>query len=231
MVFDSVAYKNVVSNGTSEYLEQALTRICEVYIGGQDYGTAMPYLERLERVANISQNKTFAQSNLMKGYYEQQNYDQTIAYAEKVLANSTIDNRIKSDAHIMIARTAIKTEDMARAKEAYTKVLSIATGATAAEALYYDAYFKYQETNFEASNTAVQKLAKEYSSYKEWGGKGLVIMAKNYDALEDAYQATYILESVLNNFSEYPKIVAEAKAELTLIKAKESKRNSSVNPN
>ena len=224
-------YKNVVGNGTSEYLEQALTRICEVYIGVQDYGTAMAYLERLERVANISQNKTFAQSNLMKGYYEQQNYDQTIAYAEKVLANSTIDNRIKSDAHIMIARTAIKTEDMARAKEAYTKVLSIATGATAAEALYYDAYFKYQETNFEASNTAVQKLAKEYSSYKEWGGKGLVIMAKNYDALEDAYQATYILESVLNNFSEYPKIVAEAKAELTLIKAKESKRNSSVNPN
>ena len=224
-------YQYVADSGASEYSEQALTRICEVYIGVKKYSTALPYLERLEKVANISQNRTFAQSNLMKGYYEQKNYDKTIAYAEKVLATPTIDNRIKSDAQIMIARSAIKTNDESRAKEAYARVLNIATGETAAEALYYDAYFKYNEGDFEASNTAVQKLAKDYSSYKEWGGKGLVIMAKNFYALDDAYQATYILESVMENFSQYPDLVAEAKGELRSIKAKEAKSNSSINPN
>ena len=225
------SYIYVVERGASEYAEQALTRVCEVYIGAKDYAKALSYLERLENQADIQQNRTFAQSNLMKGYYEQKNYDKTISYAEKVLETTTIDNRIKSDAHVMIARSAIQTNDEPRAQKAYAQVLKIATGSLAAEALYYNAYFKNKEGDFEASSTAVQKLAKDYSSYKEWGGKGLVIMAKNYYALGDAYQATYILESVITNFSQFSEIVDDAKTELSIIKAKEAQSNSSVNPN
>jgi TolA-binding protein len=224
-------YKYVADRGASEYAEQALTRVCEVYIGKKDYTTALPYLERLENQADIQQNRTFAQSNLMKGYYEQKNYEKTISYAEKVLSTTTIDNRIKSDAQIMIARSAIKTDDGPRAKTAYAEVLKIASGSLAAESLYYDAYFKHQEGQHEASSTSVQKLAKDYSSYKEWGGKGLIIMAKNHYVLGDAFQATYILESVITNFSQYPDVVAEARGELSIIKAKEAQSNSSVNPN
>ncbi len=223
-------YKYVADRGASEYAEQALTRVCEVYIGNKDYSSALPYLERLEAQADIQQNRTFAQSNLMKGYYEQKNYNQTIAYAEKVLATASIDNRIKADAQVMIARSAIATGDEARAESGYAAVLKIASGATAAEALYYDAYFKNKAGAYENSNVSVQKLAKDYSSYKEWGGKGLIVMAKNYYELGDAYQATYILESVTTNFSQYPELVTEARGELSIIKAKEAKSNSSVNP-
>ncbi|NHF57993.1 tetratricopeptide repeat protein [Flavobacteriaceae bacterium TP-CH-4] len=223
-------YKFVADKGGSEYGEQALTRVCEIYIGNNDYGNALPYLERLEATADIQQNRTFAQSNLMKGYYQQKNYDQTLAYAEKVLSTSSIDNRIKSDAQIMIARSAIATGDVAKAESAYEEVLKIATGETAAEALYYNAYFMNQSGEYENSNNAVQKLAKDYAAYKEWGGKGLIIMAKNFYALGDAYQASYILESVIGNFSQYPEIVSEAKGELVIIKAKEAKSNSSVDP-
>ena len=55
-------------------------------------------------------------------------------------------------------------------------------------------------------------------------------MAKNFDALGDAYQATYILDSVIANFSQYPEIVESAKSEAFRIKSKEAKSNSSVNP-
>ena len=167
----------------------------------------------------------------MKGYYGQKDYRKTIAYAEKVLNASKIDNRIKSDAQIMIARSAIATNDEVLAETAYKEVQKIATGELAAEAWYYDSYFKNKNQDFEASNTAVQKLAKDFAPYKEWGGKGLVVMAKNFYSLGDAFQATYILESVISNFSEYEEIVAEAKGELSMIKAKEAQTNSSVDPN
>ncbi len=221
-------YKYVADKSGGEYAEQSLTRVCEIYIGKDDYVTAIPYLERLENQADIQQNRIFAQSNLMKGYYEQKNYEKTLAYADKVLAVPTIDNRIKSDAQIMIARAAIATGDEAKAERAYQDVLKIATGGTAAEALYYDAYFKNKSQDYEASNASVQKLAKDYSSYKEWGGKGLVVMAKNFYALGDAYQATYILDNVTTNFSQYPELVSEAKSELALIKTKEAQSNSSI---
>ena len=75
----------------------------------------------------------------------------------------------------------------------------------------------------------MQKLAKSYSAYKYYGAKGLVLMAKNFYGLKDSYQATYILDNVINNFTDYPDVVEEAKKELSTIKMEESKTNSSIN--
>ncbi len=223
-------YKFVIAKERSEFTEQALARLGQVYLSQKNYRDAVPVLKRLETEADFPQNIIFAQSNLMKSFYELENYGQSVAYAEKVLANSKIDNAVKSDAQIIIARSAIKTGDGGRAKTAYAEVQKIATGSLAAEALYYDAYFKNKAADYNGSNAAVQKLAKDYSGYKEFGAKGLILMAKNFNALGDAYQATYILESVIKNFADYPEIVAEAKRELKLVKTAAAKTNSSVSP-
>lgn len=221
-------YEYVINQPRNEFTEQALARLCQVHLKAANYDKAIPVLKRLESEADFPQNITYAQSNLMKSYYEKENYNQAVVYAEKVLANDKIDNRIKSDAQIIVARAAIKTNDEAKAKQAYADLLKIAKGELAAEALYYDAYFKNKEGKFEASNTIVQKIAKDYSGYKYYGAKGLVIMAKNFYGLKDSFQATYILDSVIKNFTDYPDVIEEAKKELAIIKAEESKTNSSI---
>lgn len=223
-------YEYVVSKSKTEFTEQAIVKLSETYLNASQWQKALPLLKRLEIEADYPQNITYAQSNLMNAYYQLENYNEAVAYAEKVLGNSKIDNKVKSDAQIIIARSAIKTGNEDKAKLAYAQVEKIATGALAAEALYYNAYFKHKEGNYKASNTSVQKLAKDYSSYKYYSAKGLVVMAKNYDALKDAFQATYILESVIKNFAEFEDVVIEAKEELSKIKAEEAKTNSSIIP-
>jgi predicted Zn-dependent protease len=205
--------------------------LSQIYLEKSNYKDAIPVLKRLEIEADFPQNIVFAQSNLMKSYYQQNNYEQAVSYAENVLANSSIDTKVKNDAHIIIARSAMKTGDEAKAKTAYATVQKTATGKLAAEALYYDAYFKNKAGNYKASNESVQTLAKEYSGYKEYSVKSLLVMAKNFYALEDAYQATYILENIINNFTDYPTVVDEAKAELIKIKTEEAKTNADVNTN
>ena len=221
-------YQFVIAKERSEFTEQALARLGQVYLTDKNYTAAIPVLKRLETEADFPQNIIFAQSNLMKSFYEGADLTKAVSYAEKVLGNAKIDNTVKSDAQIIIARSSIKTGNKARAKTAYAEVQKIATGALAAEALYYDAYFKNEDQNFEASNTAVQKLAKDYSGFKEYGAKGLVLMAKNFYELGDAYQATYILESVIKNFADYPETVEKARGELAIIKQAEGKTNASV---
>lgn len=164
----------------------------------------------------------------MKANYQMEEYNQAVNYAEKVLSNTTIDNKIKSDAHVIIARSAIRVGDESKAKQAYDEVEKVATGELMAEALYYNAYFKNKEGAYEASNSTVQKLAKDYSPYKYFSAKGLILMAKNYYALGDAFQATYILQSVIDNFKEFDDVVSEAQTELNTIKSEEAKTNSSV---
>src|SRR5690606_21189108 len=221
-------YKYVVDASQSEFTEEALSRLSQIYLEQKDWAKAMPVLKRLEQEANFPQNIVFAQSNLMKAYYQLNSYPEAVAYAEKVLQDSKIDNKIKSDAHVIIARSAIKTNDEAKAKTAYAEVEKVASGELMAEALYYNAYFKHKEGKFEASNTTVQKLAKDYSSYKYYSAKGLVVMAKNFYALGDAFQATYILDSVIENFKEFNDVVQEAQTELNKIKTEEAKTNASV---
>ncbi len=223
-------YKFVIDQEQNEFTEQALSRLAQAYLEDEKWEKAIPVLERLENEANDTQNTLFAKSNLMKGYYKQENYSKAVKYAETILELAKADNQIKSDAQIIIARSAIKTDDNTKARTAYKKVETIASGELKAEALYYDAFFEHQDGNYSVSNIVVQKIASEYAAYKYWGGKALIVMAKNHYELKDSFQATYILESVIKNFYNYDDIVEEAKKELNKIKTEEAKTNQSVLP-
>jgi TolA-binding protein len=221
-------YEFVVSKPRSEFTEQSLARLAQIFVKNNDYSKGLPILKRLETEADFPQNVTFAQSNLMKSYYDQKDYPNAVIYAEKVLANPKMDDKIKSDAQIIVARSAIKSNDEAKARVAYAKLLTIAKGELAAEALYYDAYFKNKDGKFDLSNKSVNKLSKDYSGYKYFGAKGLIVMAKNFYGLKDSFQATYILNAVIENFKDYADVIEEAQKELDNIKGEESKTNSSI---
>lgn len=221
-------YKYVVEATQSEFTEEALTKLSQFHLERKSWELAMPLLKRLEDEASFQHSVIFAQSNLMNANYQLENYTTAVSYAETVLKSSNIDNKIKSDANIIIARSAMKTGDEVKAKLAYQEVEKVAVGEMGAEALYYNAYFKNKANKFEASNQSVQNLAKDYSGYKYYSAKGLVLMAKNFYALEDAFQATYILESVIQNFSEFEDVLSVAEEELTKIRQEEAKTNSSI---
>ncbi|MDQ7916100.1 tetratricopeptide repeat protein [Mesonia sp. MT50] len=225
-------YEYVTQQSRSEFTEQALARLSQIYLEQKNDQKAIPVLKRLETEADFPQNIIFAQSNLMKSYYQQEDYAQTIVYAERVLQNGKIENNVKSDAQVFIARSAIKTGDENRAKTAYQEVQKIAKGELAAEAQYYEAYFLNKEGKFKASNKSIQIIAKEYSGYKKYSYQGLLLMSKNfYDAeppYKDPYQATVVLENIINSVKGYPEVVKEAEAELIRIKTEEAKTNSSV---
>lgn len=221
-------YTFVVNQEKNEYTEQSLVKLAYYSLEREDWENAIGVLTQLELQADSDKNVTFAQSNLMKGNYALKNYEKAVEYAEIVLNKAKLDPKIKSDSEIIIARSAFETNDFYKAQEAFKKVEESTTGELKAEAIYFDAFFKNKDGNYKLSNVSVQKLASDFSAYEYWGGKGLIIMSKNFYELEDAYQATYILESVINKFMNYPDIINEAKEELNKIKNKEAKTNSSV---
>ena len=221
-------YLQVINRAQNEFTENALSSLCQIHLENNNWEKAIPLLERLENEADLPQNITFAQANLMKGYYANKTYDKAVNYAEIVLKNEKIEDRIKSDAHIIIARSAIHSNNLIKARAAYKVVEQIASGELKAEALYYDAYFENQDGSYRVSNQIVQKIASNYAAYKYWGAKSLVLMASNYYELKDAYQATYILESVIENFKEFETIIEEATTVLKNIKTEEAKTNESI---
>ena len=224
-------YKYVVDQNFSEFSEESLNKLSQIYLEKEDWKNATPLLVRLELEANYPQNILFAQSNLMKSYYQANQFTEAVAYAEKILLTDKLEENVEFDAKIIIARSAFKTDDLKTAEEFYTEVERNASGELKAEALYYNAYFKNQNKKYAASNKIVQTLIADYSTYKYWGVKSYIIMAKNYYGLKDAYQATYILENIIKNFKQFEDVILDAQRELANIKANEAKTNESVTPN
>jgi len=223
-------YRYVVDQPQSEFSEEALNKLSQILLEKEDWLTAIPLLERLEQEANFPQNVIYAQSNLMKGYYQRGEYEKAVEYAETLLLKDRIDSTVEYDAKIIIARSAFQTDDLPKAEEFYTEVERNARGELKAEALYYSAYFLNNKKQHAESNKVIQTITSDYSAYKYWGAKSFIIMAKNYYALEnnDPYQATYILENIIKNFTQFDDIVNDAKNELKKIKLNEAKTNNSV---
>ncbi len=221
-------YLEVAEMDKNEYTETATYKISQIYLEKKSYEKAIPYLKNLEEIADFEQNSIFAQSNLMKSYYEQKQLEDALIYSDRVLANTTIEKSIKTDAQIYKARAALALQKKDIAKKAYAEVAKTATGKLGAEATYNLANFSNQNGDFEISNNYIQRLAKDFSAYKKIGAQGLVLMAKNFYGLGDAYQATYLLESIVKEFSAYTNVVNEAKVLLRKIKTEEAKTNSSI---
>jgi len=224
-------YKFVVKQNQSEFSEESLNKLSQIYLEKEDWTNATPLLVRLEIEANYPQNILFAQSNLMKGYYQSNLFTEAVTYAEKVLQKDKLDEIVEFDAKIIIARSAFKTDDLRQAEKFYTEIERNASGELKAEALYFNAYFKNQNKEYAKSNKVIQKLIADYSTYKYWGVKSYIIMAKNYYGLKDAYQATYILENIIKNFTQFEDVILDATKELSNIKTTEAKTNESVTPN
>lgn len=221
-------YEMVLSKPRSEYTEQSLVRLAQIHLKVGAFKNAIPVLKRLETEADFPQNVLYAQANLMKASFEEKDYTNAVIYAEKVLSNPKSETNVKSDAQIMIARAAISNNDEPKARVAYAKLLLIAKGELEAEALYYDAYFKNKDGKFEASNKVIQIISKDFSGYKYYGAKSLLVMAKNFFSLKDSFQATYILNAIIENFKEFSNVVEEAQSELATIKEQEAKKNASI---
>lgn len=228
----STHYQYVVSKEQSNFSEVSLSKLSQFHLEKGNWTEAIPLLERLEVEANAPENIVFAQRNLMKGYYDKERFSDAVTYAKKIVNEKNTDPSIAFDAKIILARSAFKSNDLALARSYYTALAKEASGEIKAEALYYKALFLHNDKKYEASTKVVQDLISNLSSYKYWGAKSFIIMAKNYYDAEksDPYQATYILENIIKNFTQFDDVIKEASAELDRIKKKEAQTNDSITP-
>ncbi|MDC1460242.1 tetratricopeptide repeat protein, partial [Flavobacteriaceae bacterium] len=224
----SEQYASVLEQPTHEYTEQALVRITQAMVNGEQKSAALPYWKTLEELAQFQENKRYALFNLMQLYYEQKQFSDAIAYAEKVVVLQSLGQKIKWDAYRVLARSAVTLQHVNKAAKAYAVLEQAPDAALAIEALYFNAQQKHIAHDYATSNRLIEKIAQDFGNYPEWGAKSLLLMSQNFYQLDDAFQTSFILESIITNFTQFPEIVKQAQLDLANLKAIESKNNSSI---
>ena len=140
-----------------------------------------------------------------------------------------VEEKLKWDAYYITAKSAEEIKDIKKATIAFAQLEKAPQGERAVEALYFSAQQKHDNRQYAASNKVIETIAEDYGGYPKWGAKSLLLMSMNFYQLDDAFQATFILESILENFTQFPEVIKAASANLENIKLVEAKNNSSIN--
>jgi tetratricopeptide (TPR) repeat protein len=164
----------------------------------------------------------------MQAYFKEQQYEKSFQLSDEVLLFTGLEDSVKWDALFIQARSALALKDTLKAAAAYQLIEKSPLATNAAEALYFKAEQHYNNQNYKASIEWIEKIAVK-GQVGQWNVKALLLLAKNYFALNDGFQAVFVLESLIENFNSFDNEVKEARVLIEAYQLQMSEENRSLN--
>jgi len=212
-------YTFILNDWTSEYTERALISISNLYLQQKKYNEAVVYLKKLELTSEYKTNYSFAVNNLLKAYYNMSMQDDVLKYVKLIRAFDKASNEDKYIAGLYAGKAYMAKGDTATAVKELTDVAAKTSTTTGIESKYLLAYVQYSKGQYKAAEKSIldllNKTANDY-----WNAKSVILLADNYVALKDVFQAKASLQSVIDNYEGNDEILPTAKEKLNQLNNK-----------
>jgi TolA-binding protein len=220
------SYRFVIDHTRSDFTEKSVKNTADIYYNTKRYVDARNYYHMLDSIAEFAVHQLDARRGLMNTNYQLEEYKIAITEAEEMLKIKRLSTEDKQIANSIIARSAYERRQYRKALKGFAWLDKNTEGSKKAEAKYYQALILHHQGAYEDSQRKVFELAKELPDYKKWLAKAMIVLARDYWALGDEFQASHTLQQLLENFDD-PQILAEArnfKMEIEAAKAAEKKK-------
>lgn len=220
-------YKAVAGKGLSKYLEEALLKATFIaYEKNQNYEEANALYNDLYTYASLQSNKEIAQIGLMRTYFRLGSQTEVLRYANEVLNDENISQDVKEEATFYNAKALFETKKYKQAQIVFEEVIEQqAISKIKAESAYHVALIKNINKDFEGSKADCFFIKNEYASYTYWVVKTFILLADNYDALDNIFQAKATLKSILDNYTGDQALIDEAQLMYDALETKELKNS------
>jgi tetratricopeptide (TPR) repeat protein len=212
-------YAFVISKNKSEYSERSLFRGADISYKKQNYAQALDWYKQLEQIAEDPKSVSSAKIGLMRTNYMLKNYTDAVIYAEKVLAMENPGKELKNEAHYYIAQSKFAEQKYDEAFAEFKALANTAKNEMGAEAGYNVAYIYYLKNEYKQSQKAIYDFIGD-NDYDYWVSKAFILLADNFVALKDNFQAKTTLKTVIND-SKTPELIKNAQEKLDKIIADE----------
>ena len=214
-----IGFNEVLKVSKNNFTENALLNSGKLNTELGNIQEALNNYSQLEYLADVQENVFLAQVEQMRLNFKLNNFENTIKYCQLVINKDVSSNVLTSEAHLIYAKTALKQDDFNLALKEFTTISST-NNKFGVEAKYNVAYIFYLRGEYNQCESEVFSLVKNFSSYDYWIGKALLLLADNYIAKEDIFQAKITLKNIKDN-SKHADLVATATEKLTIIENQE----------
>lgn len=214
-------YDFILNDWTSDYTEKALISVSKVYLAQKKYNEAIVHLKKLELTSEYKSHYGFAINNLMEAYFNLNMPDETLKYAEFVKASEKSSEEEKFRAGLFAGKAYLAKGDNTKAIKEFTYVADKTQTVTGAEAKYNLANIQYSQGQYKASEKTAYELINKMPSHDYWVVKAYLLLADNFIAEKDIFQAKSTLQSIIDNYEgEEADILPVAKEKLQKLNQK-----------
>ncbi len=182
------------------YTSRVINRLGEIHVLLEDFESALEAYSMLKDL-NLSDKDNYnANSGLMNANFSLGQHAQAITYANQVSNSSWKPLNADKEAKMIIAKSNL---NLGRLSTGQSNLDSLALGTDlfAAEGAYLSAEIDYGKGNHDASLDKLFDLNGRFGSYTFWIEKSFLLIAENYIAKGELFQAKATLQSILQHSS------------------------------
>jgi TolA-binding protein len=208
-------YEYILNDWTSDYTERALISIAKIYLSQKKYNEAIVHLKKLELNSEYKANYSFAINNLMEAYSSMNLPDETLQYVRLIKESNKSSEEDLFRAGLYSGKANLIIGDTIQAVNSFTEVAQKTQTVTGAEAKYNLAHILYLRKQYKTSLNTAFDLTNNMPSHDYWVAKTYILIADNYIAMKDTFQAKSTLQSIIENYeNEEDDILVIAKDKL-----------------
>ncbi|MBL3655701.1 tetratricopeptide repeat protein [Fulvivirga sediminis] len=193
-------YNKLLSDGEFNQMSRVVDRVAEIEYKSGRYENAVYFYYKLVATANTKKEQYYGWAGLMESYYNMGEYDSTRHYANVILERGNVNISSQNKASLYLGKAAYAKGDIETAKDEFINTLNTAKDGNGAEAQYLLAKIFYETKNYQQSIESLIDLNQNFTAYQVWVGKSFLLLADNYIALKDYFQAKGTLNSIIDNF-------------------------------
>ncbi|MCC8425667.1 tetratricopeptide repeat protein [Mucilaginibacter sp. UR6-11] len=220
-----VDYNVILNDWTSSSTEQSLISMAKLYINKKKYNEAVVFLKKLEINSEYKADYTFAINNLLLCYAHMHAADDALNYVKLIRQNEKSAQEDKFRTGLYAGLAYLQKGDTTAAVNEFDYTISNTKTVAAAEAKYNLAYIQYLKHQYKTSQKTCFELAKEMPNYDYWIARTFILLADDYVALKDNFQAKATLQSILDNYKGDDEILATAQQKLDRISPPKPAKN------
>lgn len=213
--------KQVIEENRSEYVNRGIQRVADLELEAKNYPEAIKYYSRLRDLATNRKEQQTALTGLMQSYYLTNDYTATKRAANELISQGNASLNAYNSALLYRAKATYAQGNLEQALTELRETVASATDVNGAEAQYLIAEILYKQKKYKESTDVAFDFNTKYSNYDYWLGKTFLIIADNYAAQNEMFQAKATLNSIIEN-APNKEIVAEAKEKLAKMDGKSS---------
>lgn len=194
-----VLYTELSSDPTFNMANRVISRLAEVEFKLAKYDNAIKSFHRLEKISTNKKELYTAWSGLMESFYLLAQYDSVVTYANLIIEKGNVNAGAQNKATLFIGKAAMARGDYEAAKDEFLTTLNSARDEFGAEAKYRLGEIFYLTKQHKQCYETLVSLGTDFAGYDEWIGRAFLLLADNFIAMGDMFQAKGTLESLIEN--------------------------------